>query len=153
MADGYLVWKLLHVVGAVLMVGNVVVTGAWAGLLWRQREGATPRQIARGILWTDLFFTFGGGALLTIAGIQLVRLAEWPWRELPWLRHGIELFVLATLVWLAVLLPDQWRMERCADTDVARFRRLFRRWMLVGWIDTVILIAALTLMVLRPGGT
>lgn len=152
MADGYLTWKLLHIVGAILMLGNVVVTGAWTALLWRHRDATTPRQIVRGILWTDLFFTLGGGALLTIAGIQLIRLADWPWRELPWLRHGIELLALATVIWLTILLPDQIRMERCPPGDAARFQRLFRRWVVIGWLDTVVLLAALVLMVLRPGG-
>lgn len=151
MADGYLGWKLLHVLGAVLMLGNVIVTGAWATLLWRRRGADTPRQIARGILWTDVLFTFGGGAMLTIAGIQLIRLADWPWRELAWLRHGIELLAVATAVWLFVLLPDQVRMERAAVTDPERFRRVFMRWSIVGWIDTLILLAALVVMVLRPG--
>ncbi len=151
MADGYLVWKLLHVVGAILMLGNVVVTGAWAALLWRHRDRDTPRRIARGILWTDLLFTLGGGAMLTVAGIELIRLGQLPWRELSWLRHGIELLALSTLVWLVVLLPDQLRMEECADREPERFARLFRRWTVVGWLDTLLLAAALALMVLRPG--
>jgi uncharacterized membrane protein len=150
MADGYLIWKLLHIVGAVMMLGNVVVTGAWAAVLWRHRKADTPRQIARGILWTDLVFTFGGGAMLVIAGIEMIRLHQLPWRELGWLRHGIELLALATLVWLVVLLPDQLRMEEHADTDQERFARHFRRWTIVGWIDTALLVAALALMVLRP---
>lgn len=150
MGDGYGLWKFLHVLGAVLMLGNVIVTGAWAAILWRHRESDTPRLIARGILWTDLVFTLGGGALLTIAGIQLIRIADWPWTELGWLRHGIELLAVATIVWLVVLLPDQLRMERCASSDPVRFRRLFRRWTVVGWLDTVVLAAAMALMVLRP---
>lgn len=153
MAEGYLVWKLLHVLGAVLMLGNVIVTGAWAAVLWRHRDEATPRQIARGILWTDVAFTFGGGAMLVIAGIQMIRLGHLPWREMAWLRHGIELLGVATLVWLVVLLPDQLRMEEHAGKDPARFARCFRRWTIVGWLDTAVLLAALVLMVLRPGGT
>ena len=152
MADGYLVWKLLHIVGAMMMLGNVVVTGAWAAILWRHRETGTPRQMARGILWTDLVFTLGGGALLVIAGIEMIRLHQLPWREMGWLLHGIELLALATLVWVVVLLPDQLRMEEHADKDPERFARCFRRWTIVGWVDKALLVAALVLMVLRPGG-
>jgi hypothetical protein len=43
------------------------------------------------------------------------------------------------------------RADRCATTDAGRFRRLFLRWTVVGGIDTVLLLVALGLMVLRPG--
>lgn len=151
MADGYLTWKALHIIGAVLMVGNVTVTGVWALLLWRHRDPAALRHMVRGILWTDLLFTFGGGALMTIAGIMMIRGAGLPWRDLAWLRHGIELLVLSSLAWLVILLPDQLRMERTDPSDIARFRRLFRRWSVVGWLATVLLYTALWIMVTKPG--
>jgi uncharacterized membrane protein len=127
------------------------VTGAWALVLWRHRDDRMPAHIARGIAATDVWFTALGGAMLTISGIQLIRIANLPWRELPWLRHGIELLAIATLVWLVVLIPDQVRMIRLADRDPAAFRRIFRRWSVIGWIDTLLLLGALSLMVLRPG--
>lgn len=153
MADSYLTWKAWHVIGAVLMVGNVTVTGAWSILLWRHRDPPTLRHMVRGILWTDLLFTFGGGALMTIAGIMMIREAGLPWRDLPWLRHGIELLALSSTIWLAALLPDQVRMERCDPTDEARFRRLFLRWSVVGWLATALLFAGIWLMVTKPVGT
>ena len=152
MADAYLHWKALHILGAVLMLGNVVVTGAWTALLWRHRDHATSRQIARGILWTDLLFTLTGGALMTIAGIQMIRVAQLPWRDLPWLMRGIELLGASTIVWLVLLVPDQLRMERCPPDDQARFRRLLRRWTVIGWIATALLVAALWVMVTKPVG-
>ncbi len=151
MAEPIAAWRLLHVLGAVLMLGNVLVTGAWTAILWRREGPRAAAAISRGILWTDLIFTAGGGALLTIAGIQLVRLEGLPWRELSWLRHGIELLAAATLTWVGILLPDQIRMDRCGPDDAARFARLFRRWMVVGWLDTLLLLAAFTLMMLKPG--
>ncbi|MEO8479026.1 MAG: DUF2269 family protein [Gemmatimonadota bacterium] len=150
MADAYLSWKALHIIGAVLMVGNVTVTGVWAILLWRHRDPATLKHMVRGILWTDLLFTFGGGAVMTIAGIMMVRAAALPWRDQPWLRHGIELLALSTLIWLVVLLPDQLRMERTDPGDMARFRRLFVRWSVAGWLATALLYLALWIMVTKP---
>lgn len=146
----YLDWKVLHVVGVVLMVGNVTVTGVWAALLYRHRHVVPFRETARGILWTDLFFTFGGGAALTIAGIMMVRTSALPWRTLPWLRHGIESLALATALWLFVLIPDQVRMERVDPADDARVRRLFLRWSVVGWAATAVLFHGLWLMVRKP---
>jgi len=152
MADSYLTWKAIHILGAVLMVGNVTVTGAWTVLLWRRRTERTTVEIARGILWTDLLFTLPGGVLMTIGGIQMIRIAGLPWTELAWLRQGIGLLAASSGIWLVLLLPDQLRMERCAASDPERFGRLFRRWMILGWLATLLLYAGLWIMVRKPGG-
>lgn len=150
MTSTYLAWKALHVIGAVLMVGNVTVTGAWTILLWRHRHEVPLRRIAHGILWTDLWFTFLGGALMTIAGIQMIRTGGIPWRDTPWLLHGIYLLAASSAIWLAALLPDQFRMERCPPHDGARFRTLYLRWSALGWVATALLYAAIWVMVVKP---
>jgi uncharacterized membrane protein len=147
-----LTWKALHVIGAVLMVGNVTVTGVWTILLWRDRAERTPRHIARGILWTDLLFTFLGGALMTIAGIMMVR-QGYPtgaWRQVPWLVQGIEMLGISTAIWLALLIPDQVRMERCPDNQLTRFRKLYLRWSLIGWVATAFLFRGIWVMTTKP---
>lgn len=150
MAD-YGAFKALHVIGAVLLVGNVTVTGVWSLYLYRvwRAGGFSFRPVARAILWTDLIFTVGGGILLTFTGIQMVVRSELPWLETPWLLHGIVSLGLGTLVWLAVLLPDQLRLERATDPE--QIRRLFLRWSVVGWADTLVLFYGLWAMVTRLG--
>lgn len=148
MADsGYAVFKALHVLGAILLLGNVTVTGVWSLYLyrcWRRNEiSFTP--LARAILWTDLIFTCGGGALLTFTGIQLALKLRLPFPETRWLMEGIGALGIATLLWLVVLLPDQFRMER--TTDPARLRQLFLRWSVVGWASTAMLFFGLWAMV------
>jgi len=150
MSQSYLTWKALHVLGAILMLGNVIVTGAWTAILWRNRSEASQRQIAHGILWTDLLFTLVGGTLMVISGIQMIRVADLPWRDTAWLMRGIEALGFTALFWLLVLLPDQWRMERCSPTDVTRFGRLFRRWSVLGWLVTPMLLWGLWTMVTKP---
>lgn len=151
MAD-YDLFRALHVIGAVLLVGNVTVTGIWSLYLYRLWRGGTFafRPVARGILWTDLIFTVGGGILLTFTGIQMVIRSGLPWMDTPWLLHGIAALAVGTLVWLVVLLPDQFRLERA--TDPAEIRRLFLRWSVVGWADTLVLFYGLWVMVGKLGG-
>lgn len=150
MGKTYLVWKALHVIGAVLMVGNVTVTGLWTLVLWQGGRGIPHRQIVRGIFWSDLLFTFGGGALLTIAGIQMVRVSGLPWRETPWLLRGFGALGASIAIWLAGLLPDQARMARCEPHEQEQFRRLFIRWNVMGWGATVALYYGLWNMVTKP---
>ena len=86
--DSYQLWKTLHVTSAVLIVGNVTVTGFWAWFLYRQRREVGFRAIARGIMLTDIIFTLVGGAGLTITGILMVRAQQVSIMETPWLRRG-----------------------------------------------------------------
>lgn len=139
--------RILHVTGAVLLLGNVTVTGFWATYLYRARARVPFRAVARAILWTDLVFTGLGGAMLTISGILLVIRQGYPVLETPWLLRGMIALAVATALWLAVLLPDQVRLERLGPGEDAVLRRLFRRWSLVGWGATLVLFYGLWCMV------
>jgi uncharacterized membrane protein len=139
--------RMLHVAGAVLLLGNVTVTGFWAMFMYRQRSVVPFRPVARAILWTDLAFTGVGGVMLTISGILLVQLRGYVVGHTPWLMHGIVALASSTLIWLAVLLPDQWRLERMDPSDDAALRRVFLRWTGVGWAATGILFFGLWVMV------
>ena len=105
--DEIALFRMLHVAGAVLLIGNVTVTGFWAMFLFRQRSAVPFRPVARAILWTDLAFTLGGGIMLTISGILLIRARGYVIGQTPWLGQGIGALAASTLIWLAVLLPDQ----------------------------------------------
>jgi len=143
--------RVLHVAGAVLLLGNVTVTGVWANYLYRARGSVPFRPVARAILWTDLIFTVGGGTLLTVSGILLAVRRGYSVSGTPWLRDGIAALVLATLLWLVVLLPDQLRMERAGSGDDQTLRRTFRRWSAVGWAATALLYYGLWAMAGRGG--
>ena len=99
--------RMLHVTGAVLLLGNVTVTGFWATYLYRRDPAPDFRPVARGIMWADAIFTLGGGTLLTISGILLAGRLQLPVLDTPWLLKGVVALGTATLVWLAVLLPLQ----------------------------------------------
>lgn len=150
MAD-YLTLKALHVTGAVLMVGNVTVTGLWAAYGFRHRATVPFRFVARAILWTDLIFTFGGGAMQTISGILMVKTGQMQWQATPWLRTGIAMLALSSLAWVVFLLPDQLRMARVDPADEARVVQLFRRWSVIGWASTVVLYVGIWVMTTKGG--
>jgi uncharacterized membrane protein len=141
--------RMLHVTGAVLLLGNVTVTGFWAAYLYRTTTAAEFRPVARGIMWADALFTLGGGALLTISGILLAGRLGLPLLGTPWLLKGIVALGAATLVWLLILLPLQVRLERLAPADEPGLRRTFLRWSVIGWADTALLLYGLLAMVTK----
>ena len=140
--------RALHVTGAVLLLGNVTVTGFWAAYLYRARGQVPFRPVARAILWTDLLFTTLGGVLLTVSGILLAMRYGLRVSETPWLLKGIVALALSTLVWLLVLLPAQFRLERL-PADAPGLRRVFLLWSVVGWVATALLFYGLWAMVTR----
>lgn len=151
-----LLLKTLHLLGAVLLLGNVIVTGFWNLKAVRTRD---PRVIAfaqREVIAADYWLTFGGGALLSVTGFLLA--ASYgldPWRT-PWIVYGFGLLLVSTGLWVAVLLPCQSRMARLSanardgEPLPEAFYRAFRWWNGVGWFATALLAAALALMVLKP---
>jgi uncharacterized membrane protein len=147
--DSYALWKTLHVTSAVLIVGNVTVTGFWAYFLYRQRGQVGFRAIARGIMLSDIIFTLVGGAGLTITGILMVRAQQVSIMGTPWLWRGVLMLAISTAVWLVSLLPDQVRMERLDQSDDRGMRRLFTRWSVLGWASTVLLFVGLWSMVMK----
>ena len=141
--------RALHVGGAVLLLGNVVVTGFWATYLYRARGRVPFRPVARAIMWTDLAFTLCGGIALTVSGILLAIRQGLSVAGTPWLLKGIVALGLSTLLWLVLLLPDQIRLERVAPGDDVTLRRLFIRWSVVGWTATALLFYGLWAMVTK----
>ena len=69
--------------------------------------------------------------------------------DTPWLLKGVVALGTATLVWLAVLLPLQIRLERIAPLDQPGLRRTFLQWSIVGWADTALLLYGLLAMVTK----
>ena len=148
----YALFNLLHVLGAILFLGNLLVT-AW----WKVRADRTGRPLLVGyalreVQLTDRVFTLGGAALLLVGGIGMLV-------GHGWLRAGIALFVFSAALWAVVLLPLQVQMRRVVrgtgeeeGTDLpAEYRRLSRYWALAGIAATLLPLVALVLMVVKPG--
>jgi len=143
----YHILKTAHVTGAVLLLGNVTVTGFWALVLWRARDTVPFRPVARAIMRADYVFTLVGGTLLTMSGILMTLKQGLSITGTPWLLKGVVALAVSVVLWAVALLPDQWRMERVAQDDHAGLRRLFLRWSVLGWASTALLFYGLWAMV------
>jgi uncharacterized membrane protein len=142
--------KALHVLAAIVFVGNVIVTGIWAELMFRAREQCDFRIVAKVIVLTDWLFTVGGATLLVSTGI-----AAAAWRGISiwhteWVRNAIIGLALSTALWLTILVPAQRRMLRLSGSDDLRLHATYRRWSVAGWVAVVPLLWALWQMVTKP---
>ena len=144
--------KWLHIFGAVLFLGNIIVTGFWVVLAHRSGKEDAVRFAAVAVNWADVVFTAPGVLLLLGNGI----LMSPPWGGLHrggWLTAALGLFTLSGVVWGASLIPNQDRLARLAQTPgplPSAFFATLRRWYFWGVVATVLPLVSLVLMVVKP---
>jgi len=155
MENGYLWLKTLHVLGAVLFLGNIVVTGWWKVMADRTRD---PRVVAfaqRQVTLTDWVFTAGGVALVLASGLGNAYLHGISIPQHPWLAWGLALFTASGVIWVAILIPVQIRQERLAGGFASagpipeEYWRLCRLWNFWGVVATILPLSVLYFMVFK----
>ncbi|WP_290649177.1 DUF2269 family protein [Aquisalimonas sp.] len=153
--DTYGVLKVLHVLGAVIFLGNIIVTAWWKVMADCTRD---PRVVAfaqRQVTLTDFVFTALGVLLLGGTGYAMVFGGPWSF-DTRWLDWGQSLFLATGIVWVGVLIPIQFVQARMARAFAGggeipvRYRQLAALWMGFGILAIVLPLAALSLMVLKP---
>ena len=154
--DGYLGLKTVHILGVILFIGNIIVTGWWKVMADRTGD---PRIIAfaqHQVALTDWAFTFGGVVLVVLGGVgNLLRLGMPP--TAPWIMWGSALFAGSGVIWVAVLIPLQTKLGRMAAAfaetgDIPqRYWRLEGWWLAFGALATLLPLAAVPVMVFKFG--
>jgi uncharacterized membrane protein len=128
--------KTAHVLGAIVFVGNVIVTGVWTAIFWRARHTHDFRR----------------AALLTVSGITLALQRGLPLWDTPWIRQALVALTLSTVLWLVVLVPAQRRMvQHTGGANDEPLVRAYGRWSVWGWTATAPLVYAVWCMVAKPG--
>ena len=154
---GYAWHKLLHILGAVLFLGNIIVTALWMSFTAATGQPALVRRAAEATQWADVGFTAPGVLLVVANGMVMVH-AIGGLAAHPWALGGLVLFAASGVLWLVFLIPAQERMLRWARSAEEHgralgddFRRALRVWTVAGLAATLLPLAVLGLMVLRPG--
>ncbi|HVI51555.1 MAG TPA: DUF2269 family protein [Candidatus Sulfotelmatobacter sp.] len=152
--DSYLLLKSLHLLGVVLFIGNIVVTGWWKVMADRTRNPAVVAFAQRQVTLTDWVFTLGGSMLVGIAGLVNALVHDIPLNT-PWLLWGGGLFLSSALIWGLFLIPLQIRLGAMArafagtDTIPEEYWPLSRNWLLWGTAATLLPVAVIPVMVFK----
>ncbi len=149
-------WLVVHVLGVVLFLGNIVVTAVWKVLADRTREPRVVAYAQRLVTVTDVAFTATGAALIAVSGQVLADDLGGVSGGPSWLTWGWALFVASGVIWLVALIPIQVRQARLArrfrdaSTVPDRYWHLSRLWAGFGALATVLPLANLYLMIVKP---
>lgn len=155
--DWYLLFKTLHILGAVLFVGNAVVTGMWKAMADRTREPKIIAYAQRLVTQTDWVFTAGGVMLVLIGGFGAAAVNGTSLLS-PWVVAGLALLIASGAIWHFVLIPIQRKLGRMAREFAGggpipeEFWRLERRWAVYGSAASILPLAAIVDMVFKFGG-
>lgn len=156
MDHSYLLLKSIHILGAILFLGNIIITGWWKFMADRTRD---PRVIAfaqRQVTLTDFVFTAGGAALVLGAGLGNAVLHGMDYLSIRWMAWGLGLFTASGVIWVTILIPIQIKQARMArqfanqDAVPEDYWRLCRLWNIFGTLATVLPLINLYWMVYKP---
>lgn len=148
----YSAFKFLHLLGVVLLIGNVTASAVWKVFANRTKHPVIIAFAQKLVTYTDWSLTLGGVLLLAGGGYGMVVIAGLD-PMASWLLWGQILFAVSGVIWLTKLIPIQVAQARSAsrfensgeiDSD---YWRLCRSWILWGAIATVPLVLATWVMV------
>ena len=149
---GYLIMKTIHILAAIVFLGNIIV-----GIHWkRQADRAKDAKIAAhtwdSIIRADRTYTMPSVTLLFLVGFGAQGMGHYPITA-TWILWGIILLVLSGVVFMARVVPVQKKLAalaRSGDISSAQYMDLDKQWMLWGTVATLLPIAAVVLMVWKP---
>lgn len=153
----YLAWKLLHIAAVVLFLGNITTGLFWAA---RARASGDRGQIAatfNSIIASDRWFTMPGVIAIIVSGVAMASISRTPLLSTGWVLWPLVLFAISGIIFSVKIAPLQRRIAalnnnpKDVDKQLDNFEDLFRPWEWWGIAALLTPIAALVIMVLKPG--
>ncbi len=152
----YAGFKIIHMLGIVLFLGNIIVTGVWKAFADRTGKAEVIAFAQRLVTLTDWVFTLVGAILILIGGYGMAAVAGYDLKETSWLVWAQGVFIASGVIWVVILIPVQIRQARLAHgfenggAIPESYWRLNRQWYFWGVLATIIPLANLYVMVAKP---
>jgi uncharacterized membrane protein len=151
-------WHLaLHVLGAILLIGNALAMAVWLVIAGSSGNDAWKRRAARAVNVGDVSFTVPGVALILANGLAMVVErygGVTAFTSTPFVGVGLVLLTATGLVWALRLVPTQLAMLLLARATgplvAAAFQRRLVTWFAWGTLATILPIAAVVVMSVKP---
>lgn len=147
---------VVHVLGAILLLGTGAGIAFFMVMAVRTREPALIAHVAGTVVIADALFTATAAILQPVTGLILVRISGWELSE-AWIALSIALYVFTGLFWLPVVwiqirLRDIARGAAEAGSALPHpFDRLYRIWFAAGFPAFFAVLGIVWLMLTKPG--
>jgi uncharacterized membrane protein len=153
----YLTLKFLHIVGAILFLGNIITGVFWKAHADKSRDPKIIAHALEGIIRSDRLFTMPGVIIIVASGIAAALVADIPLLRTEWLAGGIVLLSIAGIAFGARVAPLQRQMRDLAQStteptsfDRPAYEKLSRGWAIWGAVALFAPVIAAALMVFKP---
>ena len=154
----YLWLKLLHLVAVIAFLGNITTGLFWHAHAARTKDARLLAHTMHGIIRSDRLFTLPGVVLILVGGIWAAMVGGYPVLGTGWIRWSVILFTISGVAFVFRVAPLQKKLHELANAgadigafDYDAYHRLARRWEAWGAVALLTPVAALVLMVLKPG--
>jgi len=153
--ETYLILKTVHIIGAILFLGNIIITGWWKHMANRTRNPVIIGFAQRQVTLTDFVFTAGGSSLLLAAGLTNIYLYDIS-LSTYWIMWGLGLFSVSGIIWGVILIPIQIKQAReakqfTAETVISKaYWKREAQWFIYGIPATILPVISVVFMVIKP---
>ncbi len=151
------VYELLlfvHIMAAIVWVGGAVTMQVLWARVAASGDPARKTSYAGELEWIgQRLFTPASGILL-LFGVLLVIDGRWGWGE-PFVSGGLAIWMISTVIGAAFLGPEAVKIRKLMTAegpDAPEVSQRVSRFLLVGRIDLALLVVAVFLMSVKPGG-
>ena len=151
----FLIFKFLHVIGAVVLLGTGAGIAFFMLMAHRTGDAAFIAGTASTVVVADAVFTLTAIIVQPVTGYLLMHEAEFSFSE-TWIWGSLLLYFVAGAFWVPVV----WMQVRMRDLAAAAaksdgklpdaYRRLFRIWFLFGFPGFGAVLAIVWLMIAKP---
>lgn len=151
----YGLWKLVHIVGVVLFLGNITTGLFWAWLAHRRGDFPHIATTFEGIIKSDRWFTMPGVYAILAGGIGAAIVGKFPILGTGWILWPSILFAASGIVFAIFVAPLQKKILRFtaeaqkSESSWGEYRALYRRWEVWGLVAWAAPVVALVIMVLK----
>ena len=155
---GYFILKLLHIVGAAVLLGTGAGIAFFMLMAHRTGEAATVAATARIVVIADYLFTATAVIAQPVTGVLLAWQVGYPLTE-GWIALSITLYLITGAFWLPVVWMQTKMRDLAAEAAAAGaplpdiYHRLFRLWFAFGFPAFAAVLAIFWLMISRPAIT
>jgi uncharacterized membrane protein len=147
------VHRLLHILGAIIFLGNIIVSALWFTFAVASKKHEWFTFAAKLINLTDLAFTGPGLILLLWNAAVLVGAYGNP-LAVDWLKWALIFFALTGAAWIGVLIPLQLRFIRQTEAGILPWsneheRKLLGLYNAAGGAAVSLVVLSLVKMVMK----
>lgn len=152
----YALWKLVHIIGVVMFLGNITTGLFWAAYAHRQKDFGLIASTFDSINRSDRWFTMPGVVAILIGGFGAAINGSIPILRTGWLFWPIVLISISGIIFGSSVAPLQTKIKNFVENkpqteeNWTEYGNIYNRWEFWGFLAWLTPVIALVIMILKP---